>query len=320
MNGSTVMQFLFQGYNTNLAGVVVQYATQILGAMATIFQGMVMLYIIILGHKMMFNALSWDAGATKMVRLIIVAALLTAANYQTFIATPVTQTIPNLIATTVTGTQGLQGAQGFDALLNQVQNFTAHARSQMVGLAYIGDRVAIWLIGATASIIVVVCFCIWSLAAATVDFLVPLGVYLFDATRSYAERWFGKIIALFLVMIITLMLGQVVVFQDAQYLQRFATAIAAAPPDNGFNLGAGAGMDAGMPFTPATPGAVAGTTINTDAALDTLIDVMIVFLYGLFLLAIAVGIALFIGGASGFSAAPAFNLASMAVSSVIRRR
>jgi type IV secretory pathway VirB6-like protein len=239
--GSTVMQFLYQGYHTNLAQVVTGYATNLLAAIALTMNGAVMLYIIIFGHRMMFGNLTGGEAVTKASRLIVVAALMGAANYQTFIATPVTQTIPDFISNTITGANGVTGAQGFDALINQVQNFSAHARSQMIGFAYIGDRVATWALEGLAGLFLLICFVVWSLANATADILVPLGAillpfYLFDATRSYAERWYGKIMSLFLVMIVMLMVGQIVVFQDAQYMQRFEMAIAAAPPDNGFNM------------------------------------------------------------------------------------
>jgi hypothetical protein len=323
MNGSVTMQFLYQAYQTNMVGVVTNYATAILGAVAATVQGAVMLYIIILGHKMMFNALSWDAGATKMVRLIIVAAIMTAANYQTFVATPVTTTIPNWIANTVTGTQGLQGAQGFDALINQIQHFSAVARAQMIGIPYIGDRAVVWVFGAMAEIIVLLCFCIWALAAVTADFLVPLGAivipfYLFDATRDLCARWFGKIIALFLVMILALMLGQVVVFQDAQYMQRFMAAVAAAPPGAGFDMNPD--LENPGAFTAATPGGQAGATINDDSAIDTLGDALLVDLFGLFLMSILVGVGLGIGGSSGFSVAPALNAVTRVGKTVISRR
>lgn len=321
MNGSVSMQFLYAGYHNNLANVVTQYAAQIMGAVGATAQGAVMLYIIITGHRLMYGGLSWETGMGRIVRAIIVTALLSAANYQTFVGTPVTQTIPNWIANAVTGAQGLQGAQGFDALLNQIQHFSAQAREQMVGFIYIGDRVVIWLVGQMAEIVILGCFFIWSLATAAADILVPLGgvlipFYLFDATRGFVERWYGKILALFVVNLLALMLGQIVVYEDAQYVQQFANAIAAAPPNPGFvapDPGAGELM-----FPPTTPGGAQSATINTDAAIDTLGNALLVFTYGLFLLAIVTGIGLYIGGASGFSAAPAFNLATRGLGRMVR--
>jgi hypothetical protein len=322
MGGSTAAQFLYDAYGQNLAQAVTTAAGTVLGAINATVQGVLMLYIIILGKRMMFNALSWNEGVTAMVRAIIVMFLMTAANYQTWVATPVTQTIPTFINNTVTGAQGLTGAQGWDALINQVHNFTANIRAQTVGLAYIADRVIIWATGGMAEIVIFCCVFIWMLANATADFLVPLGgfvvpFYLFDTTRSFAERWFGKIVALFLVMAATLMLGQIVVYQDAQYMQKFAANIAARPADNGFNMN----PDVQNPgaFQPTTAGEPAGGTVNVDSAIDTLGNVTGVFVFGLFLMVIVSGIALYIGGASGFSAAPAFNMAMAATRVLVRR-
>jgi hypothetical protein len=74
-------------------------------------------------------------------------------------------------------------------------------------------------------------------------------------------------------------------------------------------------------FQPAAgSGAQAGPTINTDGAIDTLIDISLVFAYGLALLYIAARVALHIGGASGFSAAPVFNAMSAGAGRLIGRR
>lgn len=321
MGGSTVAQFLFEAYQTNLTQAVTTTATTILGAVAATAQGALLLYILIAGKNMMFGELSAGAGVTRMVRALIIFTLLTATNYQTFIATPITTTVPNFISNTVTGTQGLAGAQGWDALMNQVSNATAQARSQALGLTYIGDRAIIWITGILAKLTILGCLFIWMLASATADFLMPLGgvilpFYLFDATRSFAERWVGKIISLFLVMIVTMMLGQIVVFQDAQYLQKFSTNIAARPADTGFNMN----PDVENPLIgPTTAGQASGSTINVDSAIDTLGNVLGVFVFGLFELVVATGIALYIGGSSGFSAAPAFNAAMNAGRLLVRK-
>lgn len=322
MGGSTVAQFLFDAYHTNLAQAVTSTLRQILGAVAATVQGALMIYIIILGKNLAFNSMSANQGMTRIMRAVIVMALMTAANYQTYIATPITTTVPDFISNAVTGNQTLTGAQGWDALLNQIHNAAAQIRAQTVGISYIADRVIVWIIEKWAEITILCCFFIWLLAMAAVDFLMPLGAfvipfYLFDATRSFTERWIGKIIALFLVMAVNMMLGQVVVFQDAQYLQKFAQNIAARPANNGFNLNPnleGPGL-----FEPTTPGQPAGQTVNVDSAIDTLGNALLVFLFGLFLMAIISGIALYIGGASGFSVAPVINTATSIIRLAIGR-
>lgn len=320
MGGSVTLQFLWNAYNTNLAQAVTTEATTILGAISGTLQGAVMLYVLILGKRLMFDNLGAGEAMTRLIRAIIIAALMGAANFAAYIATPITTTIPNWINATITGTPGLTGAQGWDALMNKVDNFSAQIHAQTIGMAYIADRLTVWVIGAMAKIVILCCYFIYSLSTATADVLVPLFAillpfFLFDATRSYVERLAGKVISLFLVMIITLMLGQIVVYQDAQFLQKYATNIGAAEPAGGFNM---------MPdndnigIGPTTAGGVAGATINVDSAIGTLGNALVVFLYGMFLMAISTGIALFIGGSSGFSVAPVTRAISMIARTITR--
>src|ERR1700733_3754700 len=140
MGGSVIAQFLYNAYITNLTQTVTNYATQMLGLVAATVNGAIMLYVLFVGKQLMFGELPAGVGASKMVRAAIVAAIMTAANYQTYVATPITTTLPNFIAGAVPGQHGVTGAQAWDALLNKVDNFDAQIHSQAVGLAYIGDR------------------------------------------------------------------------------------------------------------------------------------------------------------------------------------
>jgi len=306
MGGSVTLQFIWTAYNQNLAQAVTTQANTILGAIGATLQGAVMLYVLILGKRLLFDNLGAGEAVTRLIRAVIIVSLMSVANYTAFIATPITTTIPNWINSTITGTPGLTGAQGWDALMNKVDNFVAQIHEQTVGVAYIADRLAVWIIGVMAKTIIVCCYFIFSLATATADILVPLFAlllpfFLFDATRSYVERLAGKVVSLFLVMVVTLMLGQIVVFQDAQFLTKFANNIGAAPPAGGFNM---MPDNDNLGVGPTTAGSVTGATINVDSAIGTLGNAIVVFLYGMFLMAISTGIALFIGGSSGFSTAP----------------
>jgi TrbL/VirB6 plasmid conjugal transfer protein len=320
MGGSTTMQFLWTAYNTNLAQAVVNTATLILGGLAVTMQGVLGLYIIIIGKQLMFNELGAGPGVTKMVRAIVIMSLMSAANFQTFVATPITTTVPNFINNILTGSQGLVGAQGWDALINKVDNYSNQVLGQAVGVEYLADRVTIWAIGVTAKIVIACCYFIYSLSTAAADILVPviailLPFYLFDVTRQYVERAAGKVVALFLVMIITLMLGQIVVYQDGQYLQKYSANIAAEPPAQGFNF---MPDNDNLGLLPTTPGAVPGATINPNSAIGTFGNALVVMIYGLFLMAISTGIALYIGGASGFSTAPMTRAIQAGVSLAVR--
>lgn len=316
MGGSTLMQFLFNAYSQNLAQAATAEATRVLGVIAATAQGCVMLYVLIAGKRLMTGGMSLDEGMTRLVRAIIVVALLSAANFQTFVATPVTQTIPQFINEIVTGQQGLAGAQSWDAIENQVNHFAAQIDTQAVGISYIAERILVGIIGLSCTVVLVLCFFVWSLAAAAADLLVPifavtLPFYLFDATRGFAERTLYKMASLFLVMLITLTLGQIVVFQDAQFLTKFGNNVAAAPAAPGFNM---LPDNDNIGIGPTTAGATAGATLNVTSSISTFWNCLGVFAYGLFLLMICAGMALYIGGSSGFSSAPA----SRAIMSISR--
>ncbi len=324
MNGATTAQFLYGAYHTNLAQSVLTQLSAVIAAIDGVMTVVIAIYVAIIGKRMTTGAMSWDEGVTRLIRGAVVITLLGAANYQQFVATPITTTIPDFISNAVTGQNGLTQAQSFDALINQINNYTATARAQMPGFYYIPERLTVWLDGQMCGIVIICCFFIWCLANATADLLIPIGVfvlpfYLFDATREFAMRWVGKVISLFLVMAITLMVAQIVVYQDGQYIQTYAKAIAAAPPAAGFDQNPETNP-ANYPFGPTTPGGQTTGSINSPAALDNLANIFYVTLFGLFLMIICTSVALYIGGSSGFSAAPAINMISRGAESIAPRR
>jgi type IV secretory pathway VirB6-like protein len=319
MGGSTVAQFIWNGYAQTLQQSAAQTVNVLLQAIVPWVQAALGLYVILAGKRMLTHATSFEQESTAVIRAIMVCALLTPANFNEYITTQATQTIPNAIASAVNGQNGLAGAQGFDALLNQITHFTEQINAQAGGLFYIAERIKIWFAQATASLMVFCCLFVWILAQATIAFLVPVGAiivpfYLFNATREFTMRWVGKLISLFLVLFITLLLGAFVVRLDGQFMQTNATQTPAGAAANpGFSMNAGDGTFGGDGFAPygeglaAPPPANGGNTANVDASIIALWNVALVCAFGFFILSIMVGLALYIGGSSGFSAAPAAN-------------
>lgn len=245
---------------------------------------------------------------------------MTTAYYEQFIFQAATRTIPNAITNAVTGQIALSGAQGWDALNAATVTYAADVLKQANGVSYISERIVIWAAAGTARIILMISYFIWSAAMAVIDLLVALGpfllpFYLFDKTRPFCERWYGKLIAMFIVLAVTLIVSQIVVIQNGQYIAQYATTIQRAAP------AAPEAMFSGPDFINTDPtlmNQVAQGTGNVDQGINTLWNIVGVFAYGLFLMLVMTGIALYIGGASGFSAAPVFN-AVMGVSNIARR-
>lgn len=327
MGGSTVFQFLSQEYFDTLAQVAAQQANTILQAIVPWVQSAIALAVIIFGKRTLMGQMNMGEASTRIVRLIMVIALLTPANFGNYITTQVTQTIPDAITNAVNGQQNLTGAQGFDALNNGIVNFAAQARKQATpALYYIGERVSIWLVEGVARLMVAGTFLIWALAKAAAAFVVPIGAFvipffIFDATREFTMRWVGKLVSLFLVMAVSIMLGSFVVKQDAMYMQQYSKLVSSTTGNQNFTMNAGdtafTGFDVGAFDVPGGgPVAQAATanTANVDAAIDTIWNIVLVTAFGAFLMAIMTGIALYIGGSSGFSAGGVATYVTMIMS------
>lgn len=308
MGGSTVAQFIWTGYAQTLEQSVTQIVNTLLQAIVPWVQAALALYVMLAGKRMLTNSTSFDREVTTVIRALMVCALLTPANFNSYITVQATETIPNAIASAVNGQNGLTGAQGFDALLNQIERFSEQINAQAAGIWYIAERIKIAVAQGTATLMVFCCLFVWICATVVIAFLIPIGAvlipfYLFDATREIVMRWFGKCVSLFLVLFVTLLLGAFVVRLDGQFMQTNVVQLPAAAPANpGFQMNTGVFGDPQMP-TLNQPSQQA--TANIDAAIIALWNVALVCLFGFFILSIMVGIALFIGGSHGFSVAPA---------------
>jgi len=320
MGGSTIAQFIWNGYAQTLAQTATEMVNTILQAVVPWMQVALGMYVILAGKRMLTNGTSFDREVTVVVRAVIICFLLTPANFNQYITTAATETIPDALASAVNGQSNISGAQGFDALLNQITNFAAQIDAQATGIFYIAERITVWFAQSTASLMVVCCLFVWILAQAAIAFVVPVGAfvipfYLFDATREFTMRWVGKLLALFLVLIVSLMLGKFVVTLDSKYMQQFAKSIPGQAADPGFSMNAGDlaftsfGEGLAGPAVGAAPTQAQAQqqTANVAASINALWNVALVCAFGAFILAIMVGIALYIGGSSGFSAAPAAN-------------
>ena len=294
--GSVIAQFLWNGYSQTLVQTATGITNNILADVTPIVQVALGLYVIISGKQLLFNATNLDQQATRVIRAIMVVFLLTPANFNTYITTAVTQTIPNEIAQSVNGQDNLQGAQGFDSLINATENFAAQVRAQASGVLYMSERFTVYITEGLSIFLIVCCLLIWMLAQSAIAFIVPLGalvlpLYLFDATRRFTMAWIGKLVALFLVLAVTLILGAFVVREDAAYLQQYGQTVASNAANPQFQMNAG-----DMNFTGFGPPAQIPASMNVDAAIDTMWHIAAVFCFGLFMLSIMVPIALGIGG------------------------
>src|ERR1700721_637718 len=92
--GSTLAQFLWQGYSQALTQTTTQVINNILQAVVPWVQAAMGLYVILRGKKMLTNATSFDVEVTAVVRAAMVVFFLTPANFNQYITTTPPHTTP----------------------------------------------------------------------------------------------------------------------------------------------------------------------------------------------------------------------------------
>ena len=212
MGGSTVAQTLWTGYSGVAQSAMSTVLGQMIPVVAAAMSGVLMLVVLIAGKNLMFGELPIGEAVTRSVRALVVSALLTVSTFNTYVATFFTQTVPNQLASAMSGGQAQAGAPAFDAMIDALTKIGAQTRAQMIGLQYIGDRVAEWVIEFAGKALISGCFLVWAVASLLVYFCVPLialfaPMWLFDRTRAYGERAVGYVVGLVLVQALTLMVA-----------------------------------------------------------------------------------------------------------------
>lgn len=321
-----IYQFIYQGYTDVVRTFAGDAANNIIAAMIPILQGMVLLYVLVLGKNLAYGELSSGEMVTRIVRALVISALLVPATFSQYVTTPFTETIPNLISQAVSGRDAAVGAARFDDLNNQIANMAAQVRAQ-ISLVDVGNLVACWVVEIVALVLITMCFVVWAAANLTVYFVVPLlaflaPLYLFDGTRGFTERWVGKMVALFMIQALALMVAAAVVAEDGAYLKKYGTMVAAAPTNQGFAINGGdmqftAFGDAAVGNPNFGAGPAPAKTANVAAGVQLILNFGLVALVGAFLLSCTTVIAFAIGASSGFSASPVVRAVSQGVSKAV---
>ena len=244
--GSSIFQTIWNSYSQVAQQSTGQLVNDILPVVAVTVIGCLQLLVLITGTNLLYGKMDAGECARRIVTALVVSALMTPAVFNQYITTTLTQTIPNEITQAiVNGANGATGATGFDSLMNAITHSAAAARAQMPFPFYISERVGMWMAELAAKFLIACSFVVWALSALTVYFLVPLlaflaPTFLFNATRSYGERWAGKIIALILAQSIALMVAGVVIKQEGVWFQQMAQNVTASANANpGFSMNAG---------------------------------------------------------------------------------
>lgn len=207
---------LWNSYEPTLLAGATNASNGLLTTFGPELRGAVMLVVIVFAIRTMLRRTDPATLGFTLIRTIIVAALLQATNYNTYVTTFFMTTLPNKIASALGGVVG-EGSvpDQFESLRGSVDHMTATLLAQ-AGILDIGDKIAIWAAGEVCTFMLLIGFLVFFISTALVAVVVPAGVvlliaYLFDHTRAFAERWIGKMVAymllqLFVVILLTIVL------------------------------------------------------------------------------------------------------------------
>jgi type IV secretion system protein VirB6 len=165
------------------------------------------LFILISGWLVLTGRMDKNVLAGRVLRIMAVAALLTSAGtFNTYVRDLFLQDIPNTVGAALTGGTTYSPAAQFDALWNATQRMAATVLSEASGYTQLGERLAIRIFMGISFVALVVIFLMWVIARVVMGMVIALGpfligLWLFDATRPYVQRWIGKLVSLTLVQV-----------------------------------------------------------------------------------------------------------------------
>jgi type IV secretion system protein VirB6 len=165
------------------------------------------LFILVSGWLVLTGRMDKSVLAGRVLRIMAVAALLTsAATFNTYVRDLFLQDIPSGVGSALTGGTTYVPAAQFDALWSATQRMAATMLAEATGWTQFGERLVIRALMGISFVALVVIFLMWVIARVVMGMVIALGpfligLYLFDATRTYVQRWVGKLVSLTLVQV-----------------------------------------------------------------------------------------------------------------------
>ena len=165
------------------------------------------LFVLITGWLVLTGRMDKNVLAGRVLRILAVAALLTSAGtFNTYVRDLFLTEIPSTVGAALTGGTVYAPAAQFDALWNATQRMAAIVLGEATGWTQVGERVAVRALMAVSFVALVVIFLMWVVVRVVMGMVIALGpfligLYLFDATRPFVDRWVGKLVSLTLVQV-----------------------------------------------------------------------------------------------------------------------
>jgi type IV secretion system protein VirB6 len=235
------------------------------------------LWIIVQGILVMRGDMDARGGVTRIVKIALVVGVLTSTGlYTQYVTTLFTSTLPNWVASLITSNSSVQNTP---TVFDQIWNTTVHEITSVqaqLNFYDVVDEVTLAVVQIVIALILLVTFAVYEIAQVMTGVVVAVGPfvlagYLFDATKSVAERWLGKLLGLAILSLLINIVMNIILSGEQLYLRSVVN-----------NPSSGAG------------------SVTTE--IQILIELCMFFAIGAFIVVSLPGIAAAIGGGIGFNA------------------
>jgi type IV secretion system protein VirB6 len=206
-----------------LTGAATRVVSNAIAANAPVLTSALTLYVIVWGAMCAFGQVSMAAMIAAAGKAAAISLLMTTAFFLPYVQTPFLTTIPNWIASATTGSPSNSAATQFSQLWSATLHMEAEIYQQASGIVYIASRLQAGLIAIGIGMLLVIDFFIWEIARWLMDVLICVGpfilwLYLFRATRSVPERWFGKMVGILILYGLVNVTMEVVITADMTFM------------------------------------------------------------------------------------------------------
>lgn len=190
--------FIQTPFTTGMTATVSTAMSAIQGPLTAV----VVLWIIVTGFLVMRGDVTARTGITRLVTVsLVVGILMSTSLYNEYIVTFFTTGLPNWIATAVGNGNATTQASTFNNMWASSQMVLMQAGKGLNSITQLVPEFELAILDVLLIIPIGIIFIIWEVAKIMTDIVVCLGPfllagYLFAATKSVADRWVSKLIAL----------------------------------------------------------------------------------------------------------------------------
>ena len=205
-------------------------------AVAAPLSATIVLWIIIQGILVMRGDLDTRRGVTRIVKVVIVYALVAGgAAYTETVQNWFTTVVPNWIAGVTTNLPVIQSIPiELDILLQLAQQALENIAAQ-IGTGNNTDESSYQLAKTVLYGTLFTIFALYEVARIMTEVLVAIGPlfligYLFDATRQIAERWIGQLVNYAVLLLLIFIVGTIVITTEVAYITLESSLITVLTP------------------------------------------------------------------------------------------